>query len=47
METALLNCNLERKKILAEIDKIDDTKVKTRELIGKRRRLEDELQYQD
>jgi hypothetical protein len=30
METVLLSCNLEKKKILAEMDKIDDTKVKNR-----------------
>ena len=32
METILTNCNVEKKKILAEMDKIDETKVKTREM---------------
>lgn len=47
METVLLSCNLEKKKILAEMDKIDDTKVKNRQMINRRRRLEDDLRYQE
>ena len=40
LENALLNCNLERRKIVNEIDRIDDTKIKTKDIIGKRRKLE-------
>lgn len=40
MESQMLNCNMEKKKILAEIDKIDETRIKTKEMISKRRRLE-------
>jgi len=47
MESQMLACNLEKKKILAEMDKIDETKVKTKEMISRRRRLEVELQNQE
>lgn len=47
MESQMLGCNLEKKKILAEIDKIDETRIKTKEMISKRRRLEVELQNQE
>lgn len=40
MESQMLACNVERKKILGEIDKIDETRVKTKEMISRRRRLE-------
>lgn len=46
MERILLTNNMEKKRILSEIDRIDDTKVKTRDMIAKRRRLEEELQQQ-
>jgi len=39
IETSLLNFNMEKKKMQTEIDKIDDTKVKTKELITRRRKL--------
>jgi len=32
---------------LAEIDKIDETRIKTKDMISKRRRLEVELQNQE
>lgn len=44
MESQMLAYNLEKKKILAEIDKIDEARVKTKEMISRRRRLEVELQ---
>lgn len=40
----MLAYNLEKKKILAEIDKIDEARVKTKDMISRRRRLEVELQ---
>lgn len=39
LEQDLLSFNTEKKKLLNEMDKIDDTKVKTREMISRRRRL--------
>jgi chromosome segregation ATPase len=47
MESQMLGCNMEKKKILAEMDKIDETRVKTKEMISRRRRLEVELQNQE
>ena len=47
METALLNCNLEKKRIQQELDKIDNVKIKTKDIISKRRRLEVELQNEE
>jgi hypothetical protein len=47
MESQMLACNLERKKILAEMDRIDETKIKTKDMISRRRRLEVELQNQE
>ena len=47
LEADLLNYNMEKKKILAEMDKIDDTKMKTKDMINRRRRLEDEANIQD
>ena len=47
METILTNCNLEKKKILTELDRIDDTRIKTKDIINRRRRLEDDLAYQE
>lgn len=44
LESQMLAANLERKKVLAEMDKIDETRVKTKEMIARRRRLEVELQ---
>jgi GTP-dependent phosphoenolpyruvate carboxykinase len=44
MESQMLAYNLEKKKILAEIDKIDEARVKTKDMISRRRRLEVELQ---
>ena len=44
MESQMLSCNLQKKKILADIDRIDETRVKTKEMISKRRRLEIQLQ---
>ena len=43
----MLTYNTEKKRILAEMDKIDDTKMKTKELISRRRRLEDEANIQE
>jgi hypothetical protein len=43
----MLACNVERKKILSQIDKIDETRIKTKDMISKRRRLEVELQSQE
>jgi hypothetical protein len=42
----MLNCNTEKRRILAEIDKIDGTRVKTKDMVSKRRKLEIELQNQ-
>jgi len=39
MESQMLNCNVERRKILAEMDKIDETRIKTKDMVSKRRRL--------
>lgn len=39
-ESQMLAYNLEKKKILAEIDKIDEARVKTKDMISRRRRLE-------
>lgn len=39
MEGQMLAYNMEKKKILAEIDKIDETRVKTKDMISRRRRL--------
>ncbi len=33
--------------MLAEMDKIDDTKVKTKDMINKRRKLEDQISSQE
>ena len=41
LENTLLQCNITKNKLLTEIDKIDGTKVKTNELIARRRKLED------
>ena len=30
METAMLNCNVEKRRIMSEIDRIDETKIKTK-----------------
>ena len=46
LEQNLLNCNLEKKKMLTQMDKIDATKVKTKDMINKRRRLDDQLTNQ-
>ena len=35
---------MQKKRLLSEIDKIDETRVKTKDMISKRRRLEVELQ---
>lgn len=47
LEADLLSYNMEKKKILNEMDKIDDTKVKTKEMISRRRKLEEEATMQD
>lgn len=43
----MLNLNTEKKRMITELDRIDDTKVKTKDMISKRRRLEDEIKAQD
>lgn len=47
LEADLLSYNLEKKRMLQEMDKIDDTKVKTKDMIAKRRKLENEITAQD
>lgn len=47
MECALFHCNLERKKLKAEIDKVDESKVKTRDMAVRRNKLEEELTFQE
>ena len=39
LEADLLSYNMQKKRMLAEMDKIDDTKVKTKDMINKRRKL--------
>ena len=40
MESQMLACNLERKRLVAEIDRIDETRVKTKDMVSRRRKLE-------
>ena len=47
MESQMLACNLERKRLVAEIDRIDETRVKTKDMISRRRKLEGELQSEE
>jgi hypothetical protein len=42
----MLNCNIEKRRILAEIDKIDGTRIKTKDMVSKRKKFEIELQNQ-
>lgn len=39
LESDLLGLNKEKKRMLSELDRIEGTKVKTKEMIGKRRKL--------
>lgn len=47
LEADLLSYNMQKKKMLAQMDKIDDTKVKTKDMINKRRKLEDQISSQE
>lgn len=47
LEADLLSYNMQKKRMLAEMDKIDDTKVKTKDMINKRRKLEDQISSQE
>lgn len=39
MESQMLAHNMEKKRIISEIDRIDETRVKTKDMITRRRRL--------
>ena len=47
LEADLLSYNMQKKRMLAEMDKIDDSKVKTKDMINKRRKLEDQISSQE
>ena len=47
MENEMLSCKVEKKRIVGEIDRIDQAKVKTKDMISRRRKLEGDLANQE